>query len=204
MWTPDLVISKEKYLEIYNSYINTITIPPRKESRQIFICPVGFMGSGKSTVLRGLASYISYIKVSSDDIRKLLREQGYGEQGSNIPGRIYDDALNYFIATGHSIAFDSNCSRSKERIEAKAKQAHADVVWILVNPPESFIINKLKSYNHTWLFRDGEHAVERYHTNKQKVQIDGLPFFCSIDTSLPDIKDQIANCAANIRSAFIA
>lgn len=50
------------YGEIKENYLRTVALPYRKGERQIFVCPVGYVGAGKTTVLKllgqgaGLAS----------------------------------------------------------------------------------------------------------------------------------------------------
>jgi hypothetical protein len=65
------------------------------------------------------------------------------------------------------------------------------VVWIHINPPENFILNKLNNYNHTWLFKDADEAVATYYRRKPLHQDLKLEFAYVFDTSKPDIQSQI-------------
>ncbi|MDE1944098.1 MAG: hypothetical protein KGH97_01205 [Patescibacteria group bacterium] len=46
--------------------------------RQVFLAPVGRVGAGKTTVVKPLAERLGLVRISSDEIRKLLKERGLG------------------------------------------------------------------------------------------------------------------------------
>lgn len=54
-------------------------------------------------------------------------------------------------------------------------------------------------YKHSWLFRDGEHAVENYRQRKELHKNLPMKFFYTFDTSRPDIQEQIEEIAELIR-----
>ena len=71
--TSDKIIS-----EIVEIYKPQIKIPKIKPEKQFFLCPVGLIGSGKTTVLNLLSERLSLVKISGDEIRKILKDRGYG------------------------------------------------------------------------------------------------------------------------------
>ena len=71
--------------------------------------------------------------------------------------------------------------------------------WIHINPPEEFIINKLKNYKHTWLFKNAEQAIENHKTSKDKHhKIINFPFIYTFDASRDDLDEQIEEAIAVI------
>jgi len=57
-------------------------------------------------------------------------------------------------------------SRTRELIAQAERDYGIKTIWIHTNPPEEFIIKKLKNYKHTWLFEDGDQAVQNYLDRK--------------------------------------
>jgi hypothetical protein len=123
------------------------------------------------------------------------------EQDSPLPRRIFNDVLDLVSATGHGVAFDSNCGspQAKALIEQRATKLGALVFWLLVDPPEEYIINKLRSHPPTWLFENGEQAVERYYYRKATNPRAEFEFFYRFDPSKADLPQQVERCVALIR-----
>lgn len=194
-------IPEEIYQEAKAAYLKAVVVPVKKSDQQFFLCPVGFVGAGKSTVLGLLCEHFDLVRLSSDEIRKFLRERGYGKPDSEEPRRMFDEVVEKFASAGYSIAFDSNCGsfRAKEVIEARARRLGAKIFWIHVNPPEEFILEKLRTYKHTWLFRDAEHAISRYFWHKEHAPHAELPFFYTFDTSRSNLSEQAERCVVLMR-----
>lgn len=190
---------KEIYDAVKKEYLATVMVPDKKSGQQFFLCPVGFTGAGKSSVLNLLEKHFSFVRLSTDDVRKLFREHGYGQPGSTEAKELFDELVEKFSSEGYNIEFDSNCGNAKDMIEARATRISAKVVWIHINPPEEFIINKLKNYKHTWLYRDGDHAVERYFHHKERAPKTKFPFLFEFDTSKSDLPEQVERCARLIK-----
>ena|SRR3989344_5327991 len=181
--------------QIRENYKKRLKISPQRgDVRQIFLCPVGLVGAGKSTVVKPLSEKLSLVRISSDEIREMLKERNVGyDQLAKILMPLAEE----FALQGRSIAFDADCGnpKTKEMILGVAEKVKAKVFWIHINPPEEFILRKLRNYNHTWLFKNGEEAVENYFEQKKKRQEESTHFdFCAvIDTSKSDLPNQIQN-----------
>ena len=188
------------YQQVKVAYLKTVPIPEHKNKKQFFLCPVGYIGAGKSTVLDLLCPYFDFVRLSGDEIRRLLREHGYGKAGSGEPQRMLDEVVEKFASEGYNIAFDSNCGsfRAKEVIEARAKRIGAKTFWIHMDPPEEFILEKLKKYKHSWLFRDADHAISRYFYHKEKTPHAEFNFLFTFDTSKSDLPKQAERCISLI------
>ncbi|MEK7208469.1 MAG: AAA family ATPase [Patescibacteria group bacterium] len=185
--------------EVLEEYRKQVLVPAKKSKRQFLLAPVGFVGSGKSTVLRELQKKLPFVIVSADEIRKLLKERGEGYDAAH---EIMFRAGEYFARQGDSVAYDTHCGRTwkKERIERLAEEISTRVFWIQVHPPEEYIIQKLRVYPHTWLFRNVAPAIENYRGHKAGDEHLALPFICTFDPSRADVEKQIEEAAERIRS----
>ena len=187
---------------IRKKYQKQLMLPPidKVPVKQFFLCPVGLVGAGKSTVMKPLSEMLSLVRVSSDDIRELLKERGAGyEQLMEIVQPLAEE----LALQGFSIAFDADCGnpKTKEMILKLSEKVGEKVFWLHINPPEDFILNKLRTYHHTWLFKNVEQAVDNYYLQKQKRLEENarFDFLTTIDTSRPDLVDQIRNAASLIK-----
>jgi len=199
-------LSGEDFLLIRKKYQKQLMLPPidKVPVKQFFLCPVGLVGAGKSTVMKPLSEMLSLVRVSSDDIRELLKERGAGyEQLMEIVQPLAEE----LALQGFSIAFDSDCGnpKTKEMILKLTERVKAKVFWLHVNPPEDFILNKLRTYNHTWLFKNDEDAIENYYHQKQKrlEEKTHFDFLASMDTSRSDLANQIKHTASLITKELI-
>src|SRR5262245_50203908 len=51
---------------------DSLVLPKESPINQFFLCPIGLVGAGKTTVLTPLAKELSLVSISGDEIRKLL------------------------------------------------------------------------------------------------------------------------------------
>lgn len=188
-------------LLVRQEYQKRLVLPPvdRIPKKQFFVCPVGLVGAGKSTVMRPLSAILSLVRISSDEIREILKERDVGyEQLMEIERPLAEEVA----MQGFSIAFDADCGnpKTKEMVLKLAEKVTAKVLWIHINPPEDFILNKLRTYSHTWLFKNDGEAVENYYRQKQKrlEEKTRFNFLTSIDASRSDLADQITHAASLI------
>lgn len=182
-------------------YVEQLAVPSERPERQFLLCPIGLVGAGKSTVIKPLVERLHLVRVSTDEIRKLLKEQGYNHiRTSEIAYSIISD----FARNGHSIAIDADCAGNNvaDTITQSAKTIGAKVVWIHINPPEAFIINKLKNFQHTWLFKDADEAIANYYRRKPLHEHLDYPFIYTFDPSRPDLPKQL-NEAVKLIEAFL-
>lgn len=193
---PDAIVEK-----IRRSYRSSLKLPWEKGSKQFFLCPVGLVGAGKSTVTKPLAEMLGMARVSTDEVREMLKARGHN----------YDRARDVILSmveelaeSGYSIAIDANCGsiEIRHQILDLSRKYNITPIWIRIAPPESFIINKLKNYPHTWLFKDADEAVASYFQYKKKYgdfsDLD-MPYVYTFDTSRADIDGQIEEAAEFIR-----
>src|SRR5437016_4764206 len=93
--------------DIEKEFRSAIFVPAESNrSSQIFFCPVGLVGAGKTTVTKPIAQQLHLVRLSGDELRKLLKENGYTyEPLKEILFRVG----NQFIEKGYSVAFDMDC-----------------------------------------------------------------------------------------------
>jgi len=201
-WTQakhNLDLPDTNFEEIRELYRSQIELPHSKPIKKFLLCPVGIVGAGKTTVVKPLSSRLGLARVSTDEIRKILKEKGFNY---NRVRELAFSIAKELVERGYGVAVDANCGSDKSREEIKEFQTKYGirVVWIHVDPPESFIVNKLEKYKHDWLFKDGDEAVEAYFKYKEKYgdfKNLGLPYSYIFDTSGNDLNEQI-NEAVNI------
>ena len=175
---------------IKNLYEKGLTIPRDKPERQILLCSIGLIGAGKTTVIEPLSKKLNLIRFCTDDIRKLLKENGYGYESAQD---INVQLVRKYLKAGYSVAIDGDSAseHSRKLIAETEDNYNIKAIWIHINPPEEFIINKLRNFKHTWLFRDGEHAIENYYERKPLHKNLDMSFVYTFDTSRSDISKQI-------------
>ena len=176
----------------------SLVVPKEKAQPQRLLCPVGLVGAGKTTVVEPLSLKLGFIRISTDEIRKYLKSQGYNYLRTK---EIAAALIKKYIQLGHSVAIDADCAGStKEIIEYLTKQTGITPIWIHIHPPEAFILNKLRTYNHTWLFKDADQAIENYERRKPLHEHLDQPFVYTFDPSRPDLDRQIDEAIQRIRS----
>ncbi len=181
--------------DIKNKYLQQIVLPTEKPSKQYLLCPIGLVGAGKTTVVKPLSEMLSLVRISGDEIRKLFKEQGYGYD------RVHDlafELIDHFLTRGHSVCIDSDCAGNIERIKKVAGKLDIQIVWIHINPPEEFILNKLSNLKPNWL-GTAEEMIANYHERKSVRKDIDLDFTVVFDTSRSDIQEQIESSVSIIK-----
>ncbi|MEK7505760.1 MAG: AAA family ATPase [Patescibacteria group bacterium] len=193
---------KEILEEVSREYEESLVIPAIKSSPQWMLMPVGLVGSGKTTVVKPLTERFGLVRMSTDEVRQKLIERGYSYEGCRD---IIHELSKKYLDLGYSLAIDANTG-SRAGIEYNEKTAkvfpNVRQIFIYVNPPEEFIVNKLKNYKHTWLFSDGEHAVQHFYENKRSFSQPNLPFVYEFDTSRNDLTIQIDEAVIVIKKVL--
>jgi predicted kinase len=187
--------------EVELEYIKSIAVPGVKPQKQFFLCPVGLVGAGKTTVTKPIAEAFDMVRVSTDELRKLLKEAGHGyEQISNIIFKI----ITGYIKDGYSIAFDMDCGNPdiKKILEPIAKDINAKIIWVHIDTPEEHIFDKFRKHPPTWLADNPQAMIDNYHRQKEKRIRENIAFdfFYTFDTSRADIKEQIKDCCSKIEA----
>ncbi|KKT81208.1 MAG: hypothetical protein A2838_00870 [Candidatus Zambryskibacteria bacterium RIFCSPHIGHO2_01_FULL_46_25] len=170
-------------------YHKQISIPLDKPKHQFILCPVGLVGAGKTTVVKPLSEQLSLIRISGDDIRKLLKNAGHNYDKVQDISTI---VTTKYLDQGYSICNDNDCVTEKTQkiMVDHAKKYGLKIVWIHINPPEEFILNKLSNLKPNWL-GTAEQMIENYYQRKPLHENLNFPFVYTFDTSKADLSRQI-------------
>lgn len=179
-------------------YEKQLELPSLKPTHRILLCPVGLIGAGKTTVVKPLSKALSLLRISTDEIRKILKEKGFNYVRTR---EIAKNLIGKYLKQGYSVAIDADCVGSlREAIDVISPDQRIKVIWIHINPPESFIINKLRNYKHTWLFKDADNAIRNYQQRKPLHEHLDMPFIYTFDTSRDDLEAQIKEAVKLIQA----
>ncbi len=184
--------------KIISLYEQTLDIPKTKPKEQFLICPIGLIGAGKTTVVKPLSKRLSLLRISTDEIRILLTKNGFNQ---NQAREIAYNLARKYLHKGFSVIIDADCvsKKAKDYIEESKRQINMKVIWIHINPPEEFIIKKLKKHKPTWPFESSKEAIKRYFNRKPLHRNLNLPFIYEFDTSRNDLNRQIEEAISLIR-----
>lgn len=190
-------LDQQNFEWMISEYLKGIELPKEKPVQKFFLCPIGLVGAGKSTVIKPLSKHFGLARVSGDEIRKQLKEHGYNfvrtkEIASHITQRLLKD--------GYGIALDSDCVGQdiQEIVRKAAAEYSYKIFYIHINPPEEFILNKLKNFRHTWLFKDADDAIQHYYRRKPMHENLTMDFIYTFDTSKADLDRQMAEAISVI------
>lgn len=187
--------------EIELEYKKSLEIPKFNPVRQFFFCPVGLVGSGKTTITKALSEKFWLIRISSDELRKNLKENGYDYSSVKEIGF---KIAREFSRKGFSIAFDMDCGNPavKNFVEALAKKLQCEIIWVHVDTPEDHVFLKFKKYPPSWLADSPETMIANYRAQKERRVKENTVFnyFFTFDTSQPNLNNQIDNCARKIEN----
>ncbi len=188
--------------EVEGAYEETLGIPKLKPTPQWMLMPVGLLGAGKTTIVKPLAKHFSLLRISTDEIREQLKRRGYTFAGASD---IAHALTKKYLELGYSLAIDANTGSTTGRAYNKKTLEFFPQIrqlYIHINPPDEYIISKLKAYPHTWLFKDDTHAIESFLTNKKNFVLPDLPFVYSFDTSKEDLNKQLNEAMQKIQTAL--
>ncbi len=188
-------ITEAVYQTVKDGYLKQITVPTHKPTKQYLLCPIGLVGAGKTTVVKPLSEKLSLVRISGDEIRKLFKESGYGYEKIE---QLALELIQHFIHAGYSVCIDSDCASKIDQIKQVATAKNLTLIWIHINPPESFIINKLSNLKPNWL-GTAEEMITNYHERKPVHKDITLDFTYVFDTSRLDIQEQIESSVSIIK-----
>lgn len=196
----DHFVPENVYQEVKATYLKQVEIPDTKLSPQFVLCPIGLIGSGKTTVLMTLTARMSLVRVSGDELRKLFKNRGHGYSRVRELGF---EIVRGLLQRGYRVAIDSDCSsaESQEQVKLIWSELKVRVVWIHVNPPESFIITKLSNLIPNWL-GTAQEMINSYCICKSLHRHLHFDFTYVFDTSKPNLSQQIEEAELAINQAI--
>ncbi len=197
------MMNKKDIKDIQEKYLKEIKIPDKKPAQQIFFCPVGLVGAGKTTVTKPISETLGLVRISSDELRKILKENGYDY---SFVKKIGFKIASEFAKNGFSVSFDMDCGNliTKNFVENLAKKLHAKIFFVHIDTPEDYIIERLKRPEPLGLVNDPQIMIANYYNQKEirLKQNTKFGFFFTFDHSRPDINKQISDCIKKIEKVI--
>lgn len=193
--------SKKSLESIERIYLENLKIPEKVSGRQIFLCPVGLVGAGRTTVISPISDKMGLLRISSDELRRLLKESGYDYKTVK---EIIPRIIKKFADDGYGIAFDMDCGNPetfKLIDQLKVDHPNSRAIWIDVSASEEFIINKFKSHPPSWLADNPQKMIDNYLSQKEKRASSDIKynFDYKFDTSRDDLDNQILDFIERFR-----
>lgn len=193
-------MNSQEIIKISDSYKNNLFLPKNRHQKQFFFCPVGLVGAGKTTISKPIADILGLVRISSDEVRKLLKESG---QDYTHLKEILNKVTIEIVSNGYSVAFDMDCGNpeTKELIEREAGKRNIEIFWVKVSAPEEFIFEKFRKHPPSWLASNPEVMIENYLSQKKlrESQNVAINFDYEFDTSREDLSKQIEKCVILIK-----
>lgn len=177
------------------SHFAEIMLSQDTTSKKVLFCLVGLVGAGKSTFVDALLTTIPMYRISTDAIREYLQANGYNlEKTTEIAFSVLDIARKKESV----IVLDADCIRFYHELNSFADSYGYTIVWIHINPPQAYILNKLNHLDthktdHPKVFSSPIEAVENYtrrvplHTQL----LSDIECSYSVDTSSQDDVDTV-------------
>jgi predicted kinase len=165
-----------------------------KAKPQFCICPIGLVGSGKTTVLKKIVEQLPAIRVSADEVREMLGTKG-------LP---FDDAMYIADALctrlkqeGYNLAHDGDfASPASRQLHAQANSTVPGIreLWIRIQAPDDVVLKNIRARGPGKLFQSTDQLVELYERRKAlhaAPELNEIPYLYIFDTSRPDLDDQV-------------
>ncbi len=194
----DAFISK-----IINEYRSRLLLPSFKPVKQFILCPVGLIGSGKTSVLKELANELPFIRISNDQVRIIMLKYVEAPLDLELFTTIMTRVFDMYLDMGYSMAADSDCASilTQRKLEEKKNRYNLSLIWIYINPPESFILENFKHFDSTKqvTLKNEELAINNYMERKILHENLWMPFVYTFDTSRSDMDVQIKETVSLIK-----
>ncbi len=186
----------EDIKSIRDQFLRTVEVPKDKRRLQILVCPVGIVGSGKTTVMKPLCFRLGLVRISLNKIRMLLKANGFNYTQTLA---IAHGVVGQFLQDGYSVGLDVDCVGAMNAFVAEQEKTfHVRVVWVHINPPEAYILKKFHRLGYGMIFNNAEEAIKNYQRRKPLHENLELPFVYTFDPSQSDLEQQIEYCAETI------
>lgn len=195
-----IMLSDEEMHEIIEEYEGALEFPSLKPTPPFVVCPVGLVGAGKTMVIKPLSKNLHLLRISTDEIRLLLKTHGHGFERTREIALLL---VQKYLTQGYSLGIDADGAGSTQETLKKLKNhfPHLAVYWIHIAPPESYHLAQLRQYQPKGLFRDAAHAEQEYWRRKPLHEHLTMPFIYTFDPSQSNLEEQIKEAGIKITLA---
>jgi len=191
-------LPKSKLEQIAKDFIKLNKLD-RPTKNYCLICPVGLIGSGKTTIIKKLSRHFGLVRCSTDEMRAYLFKLGYNT-GKAVEVMIL--VTSKLLKKKCGIAMDGDCARPEivKEFLAKNKFYKIPLVWIKINVPEKIILARLSADNKKRKYR-GSEAIENYFRRKPLHKNIDLPFVYVFKNETPEkLKTQMVIAKQKIQN----
>jgi len=181
-------LSDQDFVKIIDLCRKQIVVPNKKLFKPFIICPVGLVGSGKTTIIKLLAEYFGLVRISNDEIRKILNDNGFNLIRTK---ELSFSLIKEFVKKGLGVAIDADCAGLNvvETINKFAFQEKIEVFLIHINTPEKFILENIRKFR-----SNADNFIETYYKRKPLHENLNLPFIYTFDLSKGSVVEQAKEC----------
>jgi hypothetical protein len=180
-------LSDLEFQKILQTYEQSLILPSDKPTQQYIILPVGLVGSGKTTVLKGLEKKLPFIRLRTDDVRKLLMAGGFNLIRT---AELVIILVKKYLDLGYSLAIDGDCAGATAQVFVDKVPPAIRKIWIHIVASEKTILDRLENPRPDRWY-SGPKAVENYLARKMLHQNLTMPFSYTFDTDQNNFDDQI-------------
>ena len=192
--------SDQELQEVLEATERSLVIPKSRRRTQLLLCPVGLVGAGKTPIVKQLSTRLGLVRISNDEIRERFMQKNLNYSRTRETAQ---PLIQKYLSEGYSVAIDADCAGSaKELIDRLASNPQINPVWIHINPPEEFILHKLRTVKYTglWIMRNSEIALDNYFRRKPLHEHLDLPFLYTFDPSKENLAEQIEEAVRRIEN----
>lgn len=156
----------------------------RPTKNYCLICPIGLIGSGKTTITKKLARAFSLVRMSTDEIRAYLIKAGYNNERAIAVAQVVTEKL---LEKRIGLVIDADCARVQiiKEFLHKAQVLRMPLIWIKIEVPEKIILARLSVNNKKRKYR-GPEAIQNYFERKKLHQNIDLPFVYIFKNETPE------------------
>jgi len=190
-------LPKSKIAQIAKKFIELNRLD-RPTKNYCLICPIGLIGSGKTTVIKKLARHFGLVRCSTDEMRAYLDKLGYNTQKAVDAIRKVTEIL---LKKKRGLAIDADCARPEivKEFLSKPRIHKIPLVWIKIDVPEKIILARLSPDNKKRKYR-GPEAIANYFKRKELHKNIDLPFVYVFKNETPEkLKVQMIEAKQKIK-----
>ncbi len=196
-------LSDSQMKKIIHQCDNNLVVPKIKNKDQILLCPVGLVGSGKTTVTKKITKKLNLLRISTDEIRVVLKKKGF-----NLL-RTVDIAIiltNKYIDKKLSLALDGDAitPEIQKHLAKLAKEKNLVPIWIHINTSEKVILSRMRKNILSKFFDNSEKAIFEYKRRKplHEKYLSKINFFYTFNSSNNNIDKQINDFVKKLRVEY--
>ena len=163
---PDILDS-----EIYSfasKFSNQVLRISKEADKPFVVYFVGMIGSGKTTTAKFISTHYNLVRVSTDEVRDFLEENGFSRERSFDVAEVVAERI---LQQGYGIVFDADLVDQyfQDHVIALSKKVGVLTLLLQIQTPESLILKRLRADNSDRVYK-GKIAIHDYTHRKPKFE----------------------------------